>query len=132
MARAHRRCGPKKHPLRAVSADSCAWLGRSNRSELPSSRRRQGDQECRGFASAVRAGCRLAGGRREVRRPCKGHFSLRDESPARRLGIASLSPREYGVCSKKLRKLARAPDIAKWLDTPSATLAVTQIGRAHV
>ena len=58
--------------------------------------------------------------------PVRGDFSLRDESPARRLGIASLSPREYGVCSKKLRKLARAPDIAKWLDTPSATLAATR------
>jgi hypothetical protein len=58
--------------------------------------------------------------------PVRGDFSLRDESPARRLGIASLSSREYGVCSKKLRKLARAPDIAKWLDTPSATLAATR------
>jgi len=56
----------------------------------------------------------------------RGDFSLLDESPARRLGIGSLSPEDYGVRSKKLRKLAQTPDIAKWLTTPSATLAVTR------
>jgi hypothetical protein len=56
----------------------------------------------------------------------RGNFSLREESPARRLGIASLSPREYGVRSKKLRGIAQTPDIPKWLATPSATLAVTR------
>lgn len=56
----------------------------------------------------------------------RGDFSLRDESPARRLGIASLSPREYGVRSRKMRMLARTPDIVKWLETPSATLVVTR------
>jgi hypothetical protein len=55
----------------------------------------------------------------------RGAFFLRDKSPARRLGITSLSLGKYGVCSKKLLKLAQTPDIAKWLDTPSATLAVT-------
>ena len=50
----------------------------------------------------------------------RGDFSLRDESPARRLGIASLSPREYGVRSRKMRMLAQTPDIVKWLATPSA------------
>jgi len=56
----------------------------------------------------------------------RGDFSLRDESPARRLGIASLSQEGYGVRSKKLRKLAQTPDIAKWLATPSSTLAVSR------
>lgn len=56
----------------------------------------------------------------------RGDFSLRSESPARRLGIVSLPCVEYGVRSKKLRMLARVPDVAQWLDTPSATLAVTR------
>lgn len=56
----------------------------------------------------------------------RGDFSLRNESPAHRLGIRSLSFHEYGVRSKELRSLAQIPDIAKWLATPSATLAVTR------
>jgi hypothetical protein len=60
------------------------------------------------------------------RDPVRGDFSLREESPARRLGIASLSPGEYGVRSKKLRIFAQTPNIAKWLATPSATLAATK------
>jgi len=59
--------------------------------------------------------------------PIRGDFSLRDNSPARRLGIVSLSSTEYGVRSKKLRRSAETPDIAKWLGTPSATLAVTRL-----
>jgi hypothetical protein len=57
----------------------------------------------------------------------RGDFYLRDDSPARRLGIAGVSLRDYGVRSKKLRILAQTPDIAKWLGTPSATLAVTRL-----
>ncbi len=56
----------------------------------------------------------------------RGDFSLRGGSPARRLGIASLSSGDYGVRSERLRTFARTPDIAKWLATPSATLAVTR------
>lgn len=58
--------------------------------------------------------------------PVRGDFSLRPESPARRLGIMSLPNAEYGVRSNILRALAETPDIVKWLDTPSATLAVTR------
>jgi len=55
-----------------------------------------------------------------------GDFSLRNDSPARRLGITGLLQRKYGVRSGKLRALAQTPDIAKWLDTQPATLAVTR------
>jgi hypothetical protein len=58
--------------------------------------------------------------------PARGDFSLQDGSPARALGIVSLSQRDYGVRSKLLRVLARTPDMAEWLVTPSATLAVTR------
>ena len=63
--------------------------------------------------------------------PLRGDFSLRDQSPARRLGIASLPTKEYGVRSKKLRRIAETPDILKWLSTPSATLVVTR-GTARI
>ena len=58
--------------------------------------------------------------------PARGDFSLRDDSPARLLGITGLTQKEFGVRSKKLRMLAQTPDIGRWLGTPSATLAVTR------
>jgi hypothetical protein len=55
-----------------------------------------------------------------------GDFSLRDGSPAYRIGVKGLPLRTYGVRTRELQMLAQTPDIAIWLRTPSLTLAVSR------
>jgi len=50
-----------------------------------------------------------------------GNFALQGNSPAFKLGFKKL-PSRFGVESAKMRRLARTPDVARWLMLDPATL----------